>query len=64
MAYSMIMEQVVYTSYGIKIKEKDDPFVTTAEHASEAIVAALIPGVYAVDYLPFREYELHVALYS
>lgn len=44
-------------AYAIDIKEKDDPYILTAEHALGSISATTNVGSYLVDTLTFREYD-------
>ena len=43
-------------AYGIEVKNKEDPFVVTAERTLEAVDATLVPGSYLVDLIPSCEY--------
>ena len=40
-------------AYAIDVKEKDDPYILTAEHAIESISATTNAGSYLVDTLTF-----------
>ena len=46
----MIMDVV----YGIQVTGMTDPYITRAEKSLQMISAALRPGAYLVDLLPFR----------
>ncbi|KAF9466021.1 cytochrome P450 [Collybia nuda] len=49
---AMIMD----VTYGIKISETDDPYISTAEEAVNGISQAAIPGQFIVDFLPILNY--------
>ncbi len=44
-------------AYAIDVKEKDDPYVLTAEHAIASISATTNAGSYLVDTLNFCKYD-------
>ena len=43
-------------TYGIQVDSSENPYFLAAEEAIEAIQAALIPGAFPVEFLPFREF--------
>ena len=45
-------------TYGIRVDSSENPYFHAAEGAIEAIQAALIPGAFPVEFLPFRELPL------
>ena len=47
---------VLSIAYGIEVKGSDDPYITTAEHAMEAVNATMTPGAYLVDFIPACTY--------
>ncbi|EKM54955.1 uncharacterized protein PHACADRAFT_194981 [Phanerochaete carnosa HHB-10118-sp] len=47
---------IVSVAYAIDIKDKNDPYLTNAEHSLEAVRKTLIPGAYLVDILPFLKH--------
>lgn len=51
-AGAIIME----ITYGIHVKEKDDPYILTAEQALIAAGEAAVPGRFIVDILPWMKY--------
>lgn len=62
---SMVGGEILAIGYGIEVQAKDDPYVAMAEHAEGAVKAALNPGSYLVDLLPFREsYHLSIGRHS
>jgi hypothetical protein len=52
---SMAGATILKLAYGIKIQPENDPFIYTAERATEAISATTNAGSYLVDVLPFCE---------
>lgn len=50
---SMAGAAILKIAYGIKIQAENDPFLYTAERATEAISATTNAGSYLVDALPF-----------
>ncbi|EKM54962.1 uncharacterized protein PHACADRAFT_255217 [Phanerochaete carnosa HHB-10118-sp] len=47
---------LIYSAYGVKTKNHDDPLIATVEHGVEAAVAAMSPGQFLVDILPIMKY--------
>ncbi|KAF8874938.1 cytochrome P450 [Infundibulicybe gibba] len=47
---------IMDVTYGIKVKEKNDPYVETVETSLEGIVAAGVPGAFLVDFMPILKY--------
>lgn len=47
--------QIISIAYGIEIQSNNDPHVIAAEHASDAVGAAVNPGCYLVDFIPLRK---------
>ncbi|EKM55816.1 uncharacterized protein PHACADRAFT_256701 [Phanerochaete carnosa HHB-10118-sp] len=47
---------ILGVTYGMEIKDHDDPYVLLAEKAIRSIVAVAMPGSYMVDYMPFMRY--------
>ncbi|KII86913.1 hypothetical protein PLICRDRAFT_273725 [Plicaturopsis crispa FD-325 SS-3] len=52
MAGGVIMD----TSYGIKIKPRNDEYIRAAHIANDSLFMAAAPGSFYVDYLPFLKY--------
>lgn len=50
---------VLTIAYGIDIARHDDPLIALADEASHSIIAAGLPGSFAVDWAPFRTYLRH-----
>ena len=49
-------------TYGIEVESPENPYLRAAEGALEAAEAAMIPGAFPVQFLPFREFpslQLH-----
>lgn len=46
------------TAYGIDIQRNNDPHITTAEHATQAIAASSNAGSYLVDTLPICKHTI------
>ena len=42
-------------SYGIRVDSPQNPYFSTTEDALDKIQAALVPGAFPVEFLPFRE---------
>lgn len=45
-------------TYGIRVDSPDNPYFHAVEKAIETIQAALVPGAFPVEFLPFREHFL------
>jgi len=43
-------------AYGLPIREHDDPYLALAEEAVLTVTAAIIPGAFLVDFMPFLKY--------
>ena len=43
-------------TYGLPVRESDDPYITLAEEALRGIAEGGIPGTFLVDLLPFLKY--------
>ena len=43
-------------SYGISVKDSDDPYISRAEEALGGLAAAGIPGSFLVDMIPLLKY--------
>ena len=43
-------------AYGIPIREHDDPYLALAKEAIHTIAAAVVPGAFLVDFIPFLKY--------
>ncbi|KAF9545038.1 cytochrome P450 [Agrocybe pediades] len=52
----MAGETIMAISYGIQVKEENDPYVTTAEAALHGLCMAALPGAFLVDALPFLKH--------
>jgi hypothetical protein len=50
---SMAGEIIILITYGIKVKEYDDPFIIAAEKGVRAAFQATIPGSFLVDMMPW-----------
>jgi hypothetical protein len=46
---------IMFATYGIDVKEHNDPYLEITERALECVRVTLVPGAYLVDLLPFRE---------
>ena len=42
--------------YGIEIKDPSDTLLHNAEKAMEGFSETIVPGKYAIDFLPFLKY--------
>ena len=42
-------------AYGIQVDSVENPYFHVAEEATESLQAALVPGAFPVEFLPFRE---------
>ncbi|KAL0958545.1 hypothetical protein HGRIS_000685 [Hohenbuehelia grisea] len=47
---------IMDVGYAIEVKEKDDPYVYTAEKALYGLVEAAVPGTFLVDAIPLLKY--------
>ena len=45
-------------SYGIQVESPKNPYFSATEEALDTIQAALVPGAFLVEFLPFRESSL------
>lgn len=52
----MTAEVILQVTYGIQIKEEDDPYVKIAEHGEEGFTTAAVPGAFMVDSFPILKY--------
>jgi len=43
-------------AYGLPIREYDDPYLATAEEALRTVSAAVVPGAFLVDFMPFLKH--------
>ena len=43
-------------AYGLPIRERDDPYLALAEEAVQTVSAAIVPGAFLVDFIPFLKY--------
>ena len=43
-------------SYGIDVKDSDDPYILVAEEATGGMSEAAIPGAFWVDFFPILKY--------
>ena len=43
-------------AYGLPIREHDDPHLALAEEALRTVSAAVVPGAFLVDFMPFLKY--------
>jgi len=43
-------------AYGLPIRKQDDPYLAIAEEAVRTVSAALVPGAFLVDFMPFLKY--------
>jgi len=41
---------------GLPIRERDDPYLALAEEAIQTVSAAIVPGAFLVDFMPFLKY--------
>lgn len=55
---SLAGSEIMKIAYAIDVKEKDDPYILTAEHAIESISATTNAGSYLVDTLTFCKYTV------
>ena len=42
-------------AYGIRVDSTENPYFRVAEETTESLQAALVPGAFPVEFLPFRE---------
>ena len=54
--YRMVGSAAVAASYGIRVRDKDDPYILTAEAALNGLTAAQFPGRFLVEVLPILKY--------
>ncbi|KAF8874752.1 cytochrome P450 [Infundibulicybe gibba] len=47
---------IMKVTYGIDIREENDPYVETAEEAMEGMAKAAVPGTFLVDFIPILKY--------
>ncbi|KAF8874937.1 cytochrome P450 [Infundibulicybe gibba] len=47
---------IMNVTYGIKVEEKNDPYVEAVEASLEGITEAGIPGAFLVDFMPILKY--------
>ncbi|EKM47974.1 uncharacterized protein PHACADRAFT_215005 [Phanerochaete carnosa HHB-10118-sp] len=47
---------IMSAAYAIDVQEKNDPYLTTQEHAAECVKKSLVPGAYLVGIFPFFKY--------
>ncbi|KAG6895072.1 hypothetical protein C0993_010209, partial [Termitomyces sp. T159_Od127] len=52
----MAGETILRTTYGLDIKDKNDPYIELAEKATRSLFTAAVPGAYLVDLLPILKY--------
>ncbi|TFK25336.1 cytochrome P450 [Coprinopsis marcescibilis] len=52
----LVAESILSIAYGINVQEENDPFVKLAEDAVAPLLAAAIPGTFAVDFFPWLKY--------
>ena len=43
---------IMSTTYGIDVKEHNDPYLEITEHAGDCIKQTFVPGAYLVDLFP------------
>ncbi|KAF8883964.1 cytochrome P450 [Infundibulicybe gibba] len=48
---------IMNITYGIKVKEKDDPYVEALETALEGVTEAGVPGAFLVDFIPILKIQ-------
>ena len=53
---SLFAASVMKISYGIDVKESDDPYLAIAEDALDGVNQAAIPGAFWVDLFPILKY--------
>lgn len=53
---SVVAGAITSIAYGIKIQDKDDPYVKLAVEGSKSLIDTAIPGKYLVDSLPFLKH--------
>ncbi|KAG5634702.1 hypothetical protein H0H81_001059, partial [Sphagnurus paluster] len=52
----MSADIIFLVAYGLSIRDRDDPYVETAERAVIPLNAAIVPGAFLVDVFPFLKY--------
>ncbi|KAF7979326.1 hypothetical protein HWV62_42735 [Athelia sp. TMB] len=52
----MMGATILETTYGIKARTTDDPYIKTAEDAAASAARAIVPGAFMVDIFPFLRY--------
>ena len=53
---SAIGSTIMSMTYGVDVKETDDPLIGLAEAATESASQAIIPGAFLVDMIPILKY--------
>ena len=56
MATSTSSAIIISISYGINIKESEDPYILVAEEAGSYVAEAGVPGTFWVDFFPILKY--------
>ena len=54
--FSVVGGITISMTYGIQIKESDDPFIAIAEAALKSVSLAMGPGTFLVDLIPILKY--------
>jgi hypothetical protein len=49
----MAGEVIMSITYGISVKPSNDPYITTAEEGNNAVLSAIVPGAFLVDFIPW-----------
>ncbi|KAF8649934.1 hypothetical protein AX16_005472 [Volvariella volvacea WC 439] len=47
---------ILGVTYGLKLKDKNDPYIGISEAALKILLAAMVPGRFVLDYLPFLKW--------
>lgn len=55
----MAGEIIISIAYGLDVLPKNDPYVEAAEISVQALLEALIPGAFFVDFIPIMKYIPH-----
>jgi hypothetical protein len=49
-------------TYGIQVKDENDPWISLCEEAVEIFGRITVPGAFMVDSLPFRESHIPITM--
>jgi len=52
----MAGETIISVAYGLRVQDKDDPYIIAAERGVAPLLVAAVPGTFLVDALPILKY--------